>query len=99
MNLNARNQQQKSRPYQSLADILANDNNGLLANIIARPTLSIDDNLVSQFQEINEFYKYHNREPLETDDINERKLFSRLKHIKEDYEKSLALKKYDIHLS
>lgn len=49
MNLNARNQQQKSRPYQSLADILANDNNGLLANIIARPTLSIDDNLVSQF--------------------------------------------------
>src|SRR5256886_10342283 len=25
MNLNARNQQQKSRPYQSLADILAND--------------------------------------------------------------------------
>ena len=57
MNLNARNQQQKSRPYQSLADILANDSNGLLANVTARHLQSTDNNLVSQFQEINEFVK------------------------------------------
>jgi hypothetical protein len=48
-------------------------------------------------QEINQFYVTHQREPEESDDINERKLFSRLGHIKEDYEKSLALKEYDLH--
>lgn len=99
MNLNARNQQQKSRPYQSLADILANDNNGLLANIIARPTLSIDDNLVSQFQEINEFVKQHGHSPSEqnpkSNGFEEKKLARRLASLKQDTEKVHILKPYD----
>ena len=99
MNLNARNQQQKSRPYQSLADILANDNNGLLANIIARPTLSIDDNLVSQFQEINEFVKQHGHSPSEqnpkSNGFEEKKLARRLASLKQDTEKVDILKPYD----
>ena len=99
MNLNARNQQQKSRPYQSLADILANDNNGLLANIIARPTLSIDDNLVSQFQEINEFVKQHGHSPSEqnpkSNGFEEKKLARRLASLKHDNEKLAILTPYD----
>lgn len=99
MDLNARNQQQKSRPYQSLADILANDNNGLLANIIARPTLSIDDNLVSQFQEINEFVKQHGHSPSEqnpkSNGFEEKKLARRLASLKQDTEKVDILKPYD----
>lgn len=99
MDLNARNQQQKSRPYQSLADILANDNNGLLANIIARPTLSIDDNLVSQFQEINEFVKQHGHSPSEqnpkSNGFEEKKLARRLASLKQDTEKVDTLKPYD----
>ena len=99
MDLNARNHQQKNRPYQSLADILANDNNGLLANIIARPTLSIDDNLVSQFQEINEFVKQHGHSPSEqnpkSNGFEEKKLARRLASLKQDTEKVDILKPYD----
>ena len=99
MDLNARNYQQKNRPYQSLADILANDNNGLLANIIARPTLSIDDNLVSQFQEINEFVKQHGHSPSEqnpkSNGFEEKKLARRLASLKQDNEKVAFLKSYD----
>lgn len=99
MDLNARNHQKKNRPYQSLADILANDNNGLLANIIARPTLSIDDNLVSQFQEINEFVKQHGHSPSEknpnSNGFEEKKLARRLASLKQDTEKVDILKPYD----
>lgn len=99
MDLNARNHQRKNRPYQSLADILANDNNGLLANIIARPTLSIDDNLVSQFQEINEFVKQHGHSPSEqnpkSNGFEEKKLARRLASLKHDTEKVDILKPYD----
>lgn len=99
MDLNARNHQQKNRPYQSLADILANDNNGLLANITARPTQSIDDNLVSQFQEINEFVKQYGHSPSEqnpkSNGFEEKKLARRLASLKLDNEKVAFLKSYD----
>ena len=45
------------------------------------------DGIANSVQEINQFYAAHQREPEEGDDINERKLFSRLGHIREDYEK------------
>ena len=99
MNLNARNQQQKSRPYQSLEDILANDNNGLLVNITAKPTQSIADNLVSQFQEINEFVKKYGCPPSEqnpkSDGFEEKKLARRLASLKHDNEKLAILTPYD----
>jgi len=77
--------------------IIAQDPLGLLQIKPKALTITPEDRLIQSFQEINEFYKHHNREPLETDDINERKLFSRLKHIKEDYEKSMALKAFDVN--
>ena len=99
MNLNARNQQQKSRQYQSLEDILANDNNGLLVNITAKPTQSIADNLVSQFQEINEFVKKYGCPPSEqnpkSDGFEEKKLARRLASLKHDNEKLAILTPYD----
>ena len=99
MDLTARNQQQKNRPYQSLADILANDNNGLLSNITARPMQGIDDNLVSQFQEINEFVKQYGHPPSEqhpeSNGFEEKKLARRLASLKQDTEKVDILKPYD----
>jgi hypothetical protein len=99
MNLNARNHQQKNRPYQSLEDILANDNNGLLVNITAKPTQSIADNLVSQFQEINEFVKKYGCPPSEqnpkSDGFEEKKLARRLASLKHDNEKLAILTPYD----
>ena len=91
MDLNARNHQQKNRPYQSLADILANDSNGLLANVTARHLQSTDNNLVSQFQEINEFVKKYGYPPSEqnpkSDGFEEKKLARRLASLKQDNEK------------
>ena len=99
MDLNARNHQQKNRPYQSLADILANDNNGLLANVTARHLQSTDNNLVSQFQEINEFVKQHGHSPSEqnpnSNGFEEKKLARRLASLKQDTEKVHILKPYD----
>lgn len=99
MDLNARNHQQKNRPYQSLADILANDSNGLLANVTARHLQSSDDNLVSQFQEINEFVKKYGYPPSEqnpkSDGFEEKKLARRLASLKQDNEKVANLKPYD----
>lgn len=99
MDLNARNRQQKNRPYQSLADILANDSNGLLTNVATRHLQSSDDNLVSQFQEINEFVKKYGYPPSEqnpqSDGFEEKKLARRLASLKQDNEKVANLKPYD----
>lgn len=99
MDLNARNHQQKNRPYQSLADILANDSNGLLTNVATRHLQSSDDNLVSQFQEINEFVKKYGYPPSEqnpkSDGFEEKKLARRLASLKQDNEKVALLKSYD----
>jgi hypothetical protein len=82
---------------KELEAIIANDPLGLLHVKPKVASITPDDRLIQSFQEINQFYLTHQREPEESNDINERKLFSRLGHIKEDYEKSLALKEYDIH--
>lgn len=99
MDLTARNQQQRNRPYQSLADILANDSNGLLTNVATRHLQSSDDNLVSQFQEINEFVKKYGYPPSEqnpkSDGFEEKKLARRLASLKQDNEKVANLKPYD----
>ncbi len=99
MDLTARNQQQRNRPYQSLADILANDSNGLLTNVATRHLQSSDDNLVSQFQEINEFVKKYGYPPSEqnpkSDGFEEKKLARRLASLKQDNEKVDILKPYD----
>jgi hypothetical protein len=80
---------------KELEAIIANDPLGLLHVKPKAASITPDDRLIQSFQEINQFYALHNREPSESDDINERKLFSRLRHIKNDYEKSMALKAFD----
>lgn len=80
---------------KELEAIIANDPLGLLHVKPKAAAITPDDRLIQSFNEINQFYSQHQREPLETNDINERKLFSRLKHIRDDYEKSMALKEYD----
>jgi hypothetical protein len=80
-----------------LDDIFSNDPFGLL-NVKATSSAKTEDQrLVQSFDEINEFYKNHNREPQQVNDINERGLYSRLQGIRSNVEKVEALKKYDIN--
>ena len=82
---------------KELEEIIANDPLGLLHVKPKVSSMTADNRLIQSFEEINQFYEAHKREPSECNDINERKLFSRLGHIREDYEKSLALKEFDIY--
>jgi hypothetical protein len=75
--------------------IFENDKLGLLkAKPITSPITS-DQRLISSFEEINNFFDDHNREPSENLDIFERKLFSRLKEIRKDLFKIKELKQFD----
>jgi hypothetical protein len=81
---------------KELEDILNNDPLNLLK---VKPKLSAiteDERFVQSFLEINEFYSTHDRAPEESTDIKERQLWMRLNHIKNDYEKCLDLKEYDM---
>ena len=80
---------------KELEDILNNDPLGLLKVKPKVAAITADERLIQSFKEIQEFYSTHQRSPEESTDINERKLWMRLSHIKEDYEKCLALKEYD----
>jgi hypothetical protein len=81
---------------KELEEILSSDPLGLLA---VKPKtsgkLSTDDRLIASFKEITDFVKAKNREPEASKDIGERKLYSRLKGLRENPEKVTALVKYD----
>ena len=80
-----------------LSEIFANDPFGIL-EIKAKPIVkSADDRLIASFEEINEFIDKNKKKPQETSDIQERKLFSRLKNLREDTQKIKILKAYDRH--
>ena len=59
--------------------------------------MTADERLITSFQEINVFYLANNREPAEVKDIQERKLYSRLKGIRENPLKAESLKEFDAH--
>lgn len=81
---------------KELRMILENDPLGLLqVKPKVSSTLTADERLISSFDEINSFMREHGREPTESRDISERKLFSRLKGLRESPEKAQALKGYD----
>ena len=81
---------------KELQDILKNDPLGLLdVKPKASSVISNDARLVASFEEINDFLKMHGREPVKGQDINERKLYSRLKGLRENPEKAAALIEYD----
>ncbi|MCT7557195.1 MULTISPECIES: hypothetical protein [Aliarcobacter] len=78
-----------------LNNIFSNDLFGILEIKAKNPVLTADDRLITSFEEINNFFEIHNREPKKTTDMNERSLFSRLQGIKENPSKIESLKKYD----
>jgi len=74
---------------QVLNEIFNSDTFGILD---VKPTVSnarsSDERLIDSFEEINEFYRSHNRLPEPNiDNINEYKLYTRLKNLREDSEK------------
>jgi len=80
----------------TIDDILNNDPLGLLGEVKAKnPVVTTDDRLVASFEEINSFIDVNGREPCKSNDMNERRLYSRLQGIREDIDKSKSLKKYD----
>ena len=79
-----------------LAKILKEDPLGILKLRINQP-ISQDQRLKESFEEINKFIDTHGFEPKESNDITERKLFSRLKQLRKDFNKSLSLKEIDKH--
>ncbi len=82
---------------KELEVILAGDPLGLL-DIKPKPSslMSADERLASSFEEINAFVREQNREPAESRDIQERRLFSRLKGLREHPENAAALAEYDV---
>lgn len=81
---------------KELETILESDPLGLLeVKSKASSVISADDRLVASFEEINAFMREHGREPAASRDIGERKLYSRLKGLRENPEKVAALAELD----
>lgn len=79
-----------------LDKILKEDPLELLKISTNRP-ITPDKRLIDTFNEINDFIDFNGREPEESADINERKLFSRLSALKKDFDKAIILKEFDKH--
>lgn len=80
---------------KELSLILSDDPLGLL-DIKPKPTgVTADERLVASFEEVNNYIREHNHEPTASRDINERKLYSRLKGLRDSPEKAAALADYD----
>jgi len=79
-----------------LDDIFGDDPDGIL-NVKAKGVVrNADDRLLSSFEEINAFFEQHDREPEPSKkDISEYKLYSRLKGLREDGNKMMALEPHD----
>lgn len=83
---------------KELATILEDDPLGLLdVKPKSSGKITADDRLIASFEEINAFVRENGREPAESRDISERKLYSRLKGLRENPEKSAALAEYDTY--
>jgi hypothetical protein len=81
---------------KELASILEDDPLGLLVvKPKATPGMSADAKLRDSFEEINAFVREHGHEPEKNRNIKERQLHSRLKGIRENPEKVVALAEYD----
>lgn len=81
-----------------LEEIFANDPFGLL-NIkpVSSSARTADERLIASFQAINDFFESNNREPELGGGVQEHMLYSRLKNIREDSNKSESLKPYDTY--
>ena len=82
---------------KELETILRDDPLGLLAvKPKASSVMSADDRLVASFAEINAFIDEHGREPAQSRDIKERRLYSRLQGLRENPQTSESLAEYDV---
>jgi len=79
-----------------LKKILNEDPLGILKNRTSQP-ITADQRLTDSFEEINRFIDANGKEPIESTDITERKLFSRLKQLRKDFDKASTLKDLDRH--
>lgn len=79
-----------------LQEILENDPLGLL-NVKPKSSgvMTADKRLIASFEEITKFVEENGQEPSQSRDINERRLYSRLKAIRENPEKAAALSEHD----
>jgi hypothetical protein len=69
-----------------------------LLNVIQKSssTLNADERLTASFQEINEFFERHNREPQpNVGNISEYRLYCRLKSLREDKDKMMVCEPHD----
>lgn len=80
-----------------LLDLINDDDLGLLDLEKKSVSATPDDRLLEAFMEINEFFSVNNTEPKTGGDINEHKLASRLKHIRENKEQKDFLSNYDTY--
>jgi hypothetical protein len=81
---------------KELEIILETDPLGLLEiKPKASSSISADERLIASFEEINNFLREHKREPERSRDISERKLYSRLKSLRETPQKAIALLEFD----
>jgi len=82
---------------KELESILADDPLGLLDVQPKRSSaMTADARLLASFEEINAFVRDKGHEPTASRDISERKLFSRLKGLRESPEKAAALLEHDV---
>jgi len=79
-----------------LKKILKEDPLGILKVSVSQP-ITIDQRLKDSFKEINIFIQKNGREPEKGTNITERKLFSRLKQLRKDFDKASSLKYLDTH--
>jgi len=81
---------------KELQAILEEDPLGLLdTRLKVSSVISTDERLLASFEEINAFVEAQDREPEASRDINERRLYSRLKGLRENPEKSASLLEFD----
>lgn len=80
---------------KKLLDIFEDDEFGLLEVKQKSVVRNEDERLIASYQEILNFYMENNREPELGENITERKLYYRLKAIREDEDKVNVLLEYD----
>ncbi|MEE9411621.1 MAG: GIY-YIG nuclease family protein [Methylococcales bacterium] len=81
---------------KELLAIIEDDPLGLLdTKPKASSVISAHERLIASFEEINRFVEANNREPEASRDISERKLYSRLKGLRENPEKAASLLEFD----
>ena len=80
----------------ALLKILEDDDLGLLNIKPKRSSITVDERLLQSFQQINDFYRQHGKEPESNpSNILEFQLFNRLKGLRASKEKSEALQEVD----